>query len=45
MTTPEITALRDADTVTGLLECDGIRDIKMVVNRVKTDMIRGEDMI
>ncbi|XP_072966298.1 septum site-determining protein minD homolog, chloroplastic [Typha angustifolia] len=45
VTTPDITALRDADRVTGLLECDGIRDIKMVVNRVRTDLIRGEDMM
>ncbi|XP_058779126.1 septum site-determining protein minD homolog, chloroplastic-like [Vicia villosa] len=45
ITTPDITALRDADRVTGLLECDGIRDIKMIVNRVRTDMIKGEDMM
>ncbi|KAI3784020.1 hypothetical protein L1987_43111 [Smallanthus sonchifolius] len=45
VTTPDITALRDADRVTGLLECDGIRDIKMIVNRVSTDLIRGEDMM
>lgn len=45
VTTPDITSLRDADRVTGLLECDGIRDIKMVVNRVRSDMIKGEDMM
>ncbi|CAL0303366.1 unnamed protein product [Lupinus luteus] len=45
ITTPDITSLRDADRVTGLLECDGIRDIKMIVNRVRTDMIKGEDMM
>ncbi|KAK3037227.1 hypothetical protein RJ639_030120 [Escallonia herrerae] len=45
VTTPDITSLRDADRVTGLLECDGIRDIKMIVNRVRTDMIKGEDMM
>ncbi|KAK6936793.1 CobQ/CobB/MinD/ParA nucleotide binding domain [Dillenia turbinata] len=45
VTTPDITSLRDADRVTGLLECDGIKDIKMIVNRVRTDMIRGEDMM
>ncbi|KAH8483085.1 hypothetical protein H0E87_027727 [Populus deltoides] len=37
--------LRDADRVVGLLECDGIRDIKIIVNRVRTDMIKGEDMM
>ncbi|GAV76303.1 CbiA domain-containing protein, partial [Cephalotus follicularis] len=45
VTTPDITSLRDADRVTGLLESDGIRDIKMMVNRVRTDMIKGEDMM
>ena len=45
VTTPDITSLRDADRVVGLLECDGIRDIKMIVNRVRTDMIKGEDMM
>lgn len=45
VTTPDITSLRDADRVTGLLECDGIKDIKMVVNRVRSDMIKGEDMM
>lgn len=45
VTTPDITSLRDADRVTGLLECDGIRDVKMIVNRVRTDMIKGEDMM
>nr|CAD1831122.1 unnamed protein product [Ananas comosus var. bracteatus] len=45
VTTPDITALRDADRVAGLLECDGIRDIKMLVNRVRSDLVRGEDMM
>ncbi|KAJ7515521.1 hypothetical protein O6H91_22G016600 [Diphasiastrum complanatum] len=45
VTTPDITSLRDADRVTGLLECDGIKDIKMVVNRVRSDMIKQEDMM
>ncbi|CAM8965263.1 unnamed protein product [Rhodiola kirilowii] len=45
VTTPDITSLRDADRVIGLLECDGIKDIKMIVNRVRTDMIKGEDMM
>ncbi|GLJ04754.1 hypothetical protein SUGI_0002660 [Cryptomeria japonica] len=45
VTTPDITSLRDADRVTGLLECDGVRDIKMVVNRVRSDLIKGEDMM
>ncbi|KAA8525024.1 hypothetical protein F0562_011338 [Nyssa sinensis] len=45
VTTPNITSLRDTDRVTGLLKCDGIRDIKMIVNRVRMDMIKGEDVL
>lgn len=45
VTTPDVTALRDADRVIGLLECDGIKDIKMIVNRVRTDLIRDQDMM
>ncbi|KAM1091194.1 hypothetical protein ACFX2J_018512 [Malus domestica] len=30
VTTPDITSLKDADRVIGLLECDKIRDIKMM---------------
>lgn len=45
VTTPDITALRDADRVAGLLECDGIKDIKIVVNRVRPDLVKGEDMM
>ncbi|XWS48475.1 hypothetical protein CRYUN_Cryun13aG0080500 [Craigia yunnanensis] len=45
VTTPDITSLRDADRVTRLLEYDGINDIKMIANKVKTDMIKGEYMM
>ncbi|KAL6606456.1 hypothetical protein ACP70R_042109 [Stipagrostis hirtigluma subsp. patula] len=45
VTTPNITALRDADRVAGLLECDGIKDIKIIVNRVRPDLVKGEDMM
>jgi septum site-determining protein MinD len=33
VTTPDITALRVADRAAELLECDGIKDIKIVVNQ------------
>lgn len=29
VTTPDVTPLRDADRVTALLECEGIRDNKL----------------
>eukprot|EP00850_Spirogloea_muscicola_P012025 SM000076S21846 [mRNA] locus=s76:535968:537308:+ [translate_table: standard] len=45
VTTPDVTALRDADRVIGLLEVDGIADIKLVVNRVRPDLISSNDMM
>ena len=45
MTTPEITAIRDADRVAGLLEANGIYNVKLLVNRVRPDMIQKNDMM
>ncbi len=45
VTTPEITAIRDADRVAGLLEANGIYNTKLLVNRVRTDMIQRNDMM
>ena len=45
VTTPEITSIRDADRVAGLLEANGIYDVKLVVNRVRPDMIAANDMM
>jgi len=43
--TPEITAIRDADRVAGLLEANGIFNVKLLVNRVRPDMIKKNDMM
>jgi septum site-determining protein MinD len=45
VTTPEITAIRDADRVIGLLEANGINNIRLLVNRVRADMIQQNDMM
>nr|YP_009256709.1 septum site-determining protein [Entransia fimbriata]YP_009256733.1 septum site-determining protein [Entransia fimbriata]ANI25356.1 septum site-determining protein [Entransia fimbriata]ANI25457.1 septum site-determining protein [Entransia fimbriata]WKT05739.1 septum-site determining protein [Entransia fimbriata]WKT05740.1 septum-site determining protein [Entransia fimbriata]WKT05858.1 septum-site determining protein [Entransia fimbriata] len=45
VTTPEITSIRDADRVIGLLEADHLRDVKLLVNRVRPEMIEREDMM
>ena len=45
LTTPEITAIRDADRVAGLLEANEIYNVKLIVNRVRTDMIKNGDML
>ena len=45
VTTPEITAIRDADRVAGLLEANGIYNVKLLVNRVRPEMIQQNDMM
>eukprot|EP00897_Mesotaenium_endlicherianum_P001846 jgi/Mesen1/168/ME1132893C07549 len=45
VTTPDVTCLRDADRVAGLLECDGITDVKLLVNRVRADLIKAGQMM
>lgn len=45
VTTAEITSIRDADRVAGLLEANGIFSIKLIVNRVRSDMIERNDMM
>nr|YP_009057890.1 septum site-determining protein [Nephroselmis astigmatica]AID67674.1 septum site-determining protein [Nephroselmis astigmatica] len=45
VTTPEITAIRDADRVAGLLEANEIFNVKLLVNRVRPDMIQQNDMM
>jgi septum site-determining protein MinD len=45
VTTPEIPAIRDADRVIGLLEANGIRDNKLVLNRVRPSMIKANNMM
>eukprot|EP00199_Chlamydomonas_sp_CCMP681_P001811 CAMPEP_0119104366 /NCGR_PEP_ID=MMETSP1180-20130426/2589_1 /TAXON_ID=3052 ORGANISM="Chlamydomonas cf sp, Strain CCMP681" /NCGR_SAMPLE_ID=MMETSP1180 /ASSEMBLY_ACC=CAM_ASM_000741 /LENGTH=354 /DNA_ID=CAMNT_0007089095 /DNA_START=59 /DNA_END=1123 /DNA_ORIENTATION=- len=45
VTTPEITSIRDADRVAGLLEANDIFDVKLLVNRVRPEMIEAKDMM
>jgi septum site-determining protein MinD len=45
VTTPEITSIRDADRVIGLLEANGVYNVKLIVNRVRADMIQQNDMM
>ncbi len=44
VTTPEISAVRDADRVIGLLEANDVKTINLIVNRLKPVMVR-EDMM
>lgn len=45
VTTPEITAIRDADRVIGLLESMEIFDPKLIINRVKFEMVKKGEML
>jgi septum site-determining protein MinD len=45
VTTPEVSAIRDADRIIGLLEANELRDIKLIINRLRPDMIARGDMM
>ena len=45
VTTPEVSAIRDADRIIGLLESSGIRKIDLVVNRIRIDMVKRGEMM
>ncbi|MCL2406581.1 MAG: septum site-determining protein MinD [Defluviitaleaceae bacterium] len=45
VTTPEVSAVRDADRIIGLLEAAEVRDIKLILNRVRIDMVKKGDMM
>jgi septum site-determining protein MinD len=45
VTTPEISAVRDADRIIGLLEANEVRNPRLLVNRVRVDMVRRGDMM
>ncbi|NSW89508.1 MAG: septum site-determining protein MinD [Firmicutes bacterium] len=45
VTTPEVSAVRDADRVIGLLESKELRDPKLLINRIKIDMVRRGEMM
>lgn len=45
VTTPEVSAVRDADRIVGLLEANELRNPKLIVNRVRVDMVKRGDMM
>ena len=42
--TPEVSAVRDADRIIGLLEANEINEIKLVVNRMRMELKEGNMM-
>lgn len=45
VTTPEVSAIRDADRIIGLLEADGMKQIDLLINRLRPELISRGDMM
>ena len=45
VTNPEVSAVRDADRIIGMLESAQFKSIKLVVNRLRADMVKKGDML
>ncbi len=45
VTNPEVSAVRDADRIIGLLEANEMEDIRLVINRIRQDMVKRGDMM
>ena len=45
VTTPEISAIRDADRIIGLLEANDIKNNRLIVNRLRPDMVKRGEMM
>ena len=45
VTTPEVSAIRDADRIIGLLEANEVKKTELIVNRLRMDMVKRGDMM
>lgn len=45
VTTPEVSAIRDADRIIGLLEAHELKKVDLIVNRIRMDMVKRGDMM
>ena len=45
VTTPEVSAIRDADRVIGLLHASNVREARLIINRIKPEMVRQGNMM
>lgn len=45
VTTPEVSAIRDADRIIGLLEAESMKRTDLIVNRIRMDMVSRGDMM
>ena len=42
---PEVSSVRDADRIIGLLEARGITEVKCIINRLRPEMVKRGDML
>lgn len=45
LTTPEVSAVRDADRIIGLLEAAELREPRLIINRIRPKMVKQGDMM
>ena len=45
VTTPEVSAIRDADRIIGLLEANHLNKMNLIINRIRMDMVKRGDMM
>lgn len=45
VTTPEVSSIRDADRIIGLLESSGIKKIDLIINRIRMEMVKRGEMM
>ena len=45
VTTPEVSAVRDADRIVGLLEANSLNNPTLILNRLRIDMVKRGDMM
>ena len=45
VTTPEVSAVRDADRIIGLLEAENMREPQLIINRLRPQMVKKGDMM
>ena len=45
VTTPEVSAIRDADRVIGLLEAAELHNPRLIINRIRPGMVKRGDML
>lgn len=45
VTTPEVSAVRDADRILGMLESAGKTDLRLLINRIRPEMVKRGEMM